>query len=106
MPVKALSHRQRHPLPEARPSAQARGYCHRWAKLRLAFLQENPVCFVPGCNKAATVADHVEPIAVAPARRLDWNNLRPCCNDHHNVITANFRTTGRNELPAVKAGAA
>jgi 5-methylcytosine-specific restriction endonuclease McrA len=102
MPVKALSHRQRHPLPDARPTAQARGYNHSWTKLRNAFLAQHPVCFVPGCNKAATVADHKVPIVVNPALRLTWNNLRPCCNGHHNVITANFRTTGRNELPEVK----
>jgi 5-methylcytosine-specific restriction endonuclease McrA len=102
MPVKARTIRQRHPLPDVRASAQARGYDHSWTKLRNAFLQANPLCCAPGCNAAATVADHRIPIVVNPALRLTWENLRPFCTTHHNQATARFRTHGVNELPEVK----
>jgi hypothetical protein len=99
--VKAKTFRQRiGPIPDIRPSAGRRGYDAAWQRLRAAFLKQNPLCFAPGCNQAATIADHVVPIAVDASRRLDWSNLRPCCATHHNILTSNFCRTGRNELPA------
>lgn len=99
MPTKALSHRQRQGPPlDTRPNARARGYDRAWERLRNAVLAQHPMCFAPGCDQAADVVDHRIPIIVAPELRLAWSNCRPACTKHHAQLTANFRTTGRNEL--------
>lgn len=100
MPLKALSFSQRNPQPDQRPAAGDRGYDYRWQRLSKSYRQAYPLCHVPTCNQPTAVVDHIIPIILAPDRRLDWENLRSCCSHHHNLITANFRTTGRNELPA------
>jgi 5-methylcytosine-specific restriction endonuclease McrA len=83
-----------------RGSASARGYDRDWAALRASWLTEHPTCH--NCGRLAVIVDHRVPIQVDPSRRLDRTNLRSCCVDCHNKITANFRTTGVNELPKEK----
>jgi 5-methylcytosine-specific restriction protein A len=100
VPVKAKTFSQRQGRPsEPRPTARARGYDRAWERLRNAFLAQHPMCFAPGCNRAADVVDHIIPIVVNPALRLAWSNCRPACTHHHNALTARFKREGINELP-------
>lgn len=82
---------------EQRPAAIERGYDRSWQHLRNAFIKANPTCF--NCNDVAVCVDHVTPVAIDPSLRLRWDNLRSCCTECHNKLTANYRTTGKNELP-------
>lgn len=43
------------------------------------------------------MVDHVEPIAVNPARRLDPTNLRSLCKLCHSEVTTNWKLRGVNE---------
>lgn len=104
MPLRPTTHHQRQlaagRLPQAdalRGSACARGYDRAWSQLRDAFIRQNPVCEF--CGLPATVIDHIQPIAIAPHRRLDLTNLRPVCTDCHALLTANWKKTGHNEMP-------
>lgn len=69
-----------------RPSAAARGYDHRWRKVRDSFLRRNPLC--AKCGKPASVVDHVVP------HKGDWilfwkkENWQALCERCHNVKTA------------------
>lgn len=80
----------------ARGSRHERGYDNQWQRLRDMHLSENPLC--EHClqeDETVTVAvdvDHVEPITVAPHRRLDPTNLQSLCRHHHNLKTASERT--------------
>ena len=108
MPYRPKQFRPQHqPAGEQRPSSTKRGYDRAWQKLRLQHLRQNPLCVFclkQGKTVAATVADHVKPIAVAPHLRLDPANIRSCCTDCHAKITANFKTTGVNEMPLALGG--
>ena len=47
-----------------RKSSSARGYNNAWAKYRLSFLRNNPLCTrckAAGRTTPATVVDHIEP---------------------------------------------
>ena len=105
MPTRPPTYRPRFQPPthdQARGSAASRGYDRQWAKLRLAHLRANPLCVF--CQRAAVLVDHRVPIAVDPTRRLDPTNLRSCCDDCHQKLTANFKTTGVNEMPQLVTG--
>jgi 5-methylcytosine-specific restriction endonuclease McrA len=70
-----------------RPSPARRGYDGAWRKLRLVILDRDPVCTL--CHAAlSSVVDHIEPIALAPQRRLDPSNLRGLCKSCHDRRTA------------------
>lgn len=110
MPLKPKTHRQRlvesgrlprHRL-ETRATAASRGYDADHRRWRLAILKRDPLCVLcakRGVTRAATVADHVVPIALDAARRLDMTNGRGVCVDCHAKITGAYRRTGQNELP-------
>lgn len=69
-----------------RLSPSRRGYGRDWQRLRKAFLAANPLCRYcteRGFVTAATVVDHIETIADAPHRRLDWQNLQSLCDHCH-----------------------
>jgi 5-methylcytosine-specific restriction protein A len=91
MPRKPLSHAQRMRAaaptkPDDRESAAARGYGHRWRKLRLMHLRAHPMCQHPGCEKAASDVDHVVPRARGGDDRDA--NLQSLCHAHHSEKTA------------------
>ncbi len=78
----------------ARGSAAERGYDAAWRRLREAHLSEHPLCAHCLHEEVVEIADdvdHVVPIAVDPARRLDPTNLQSLCRRHHNIKTANER---------------
>jgi 5-methylcytosine-specific restriction endonuclease McrA len=88
MPLKALTHRQRQVAPrDDRPSASVRGYDHAWAKLSNHHrTRVEPLCRV--CAGAGEMVHHVEPVDVAPHRRLDPTNLATLCNRCHAMAHA------------------
>jgi 5-methylcytosine-specific restriction enzyme A len=66
-----------------------RGYDGPWKRLSKRVRNEQPLC--PMCEAEgraipATEVHHVEPIAIAPNRRLDRSNLVALCNRHHNEV--------------------
>ena len=74
-----------------RGSAHSRGYDHDWRKARVIHLQEHPLCWwcqQAGRITAATVVDHIQPIAARPDLRLDPANFRSGCESCHNAHTA------------------
>jgi len=106
LPLKALTLSQRLAASgqrprDPRPSAAARGYNAAWRLLRHRHLSANPMCTEcvrQGRPRLAVLADHTKPISSGgPA--LDPLNLRSLCREHHDIITANYRRTGINELP-------
>jgi 5-methylcytosine-specific restriction endonuclease McrA len=52
-------------------------------------------CYVPGCLRLATTADHIVPLCEGGAHTLD--NLRACC-PHHNSVGAAQITNRRLTL--------
>jgi len=105
MPTRPLTHHQRlragGRLPthdDSRGTAAQRGYGNQWRKLRLAFLERNPLCFnFANCRNGASLVDHIKPISDGGAV-LDLRNLRSCCVDCHAVLTRNYKLHGVNEL--------
>jgi 5-methylcytosine-specific restriction protein A len=78
-------------IDEQRGSTVQRGYDSTWRKLRAWFLKQNPLCWFCAQNgrvTAASVVDHIEPISMAPDRRLDHANLRSSCKPCHDRHTA------------------
>ena len=69
-----------------RPSANSRGYNHRWQKARLSYLKSNPICC--RCDEAATVVDHVVPHRGDYERFWDMNNWQSLCKRCHDIKTA------------------
>lgn len=59
----------------------------RWRKERLYYLAENPICKHPGCDRSATIIDHVIPIREGGKvwKESNWQGL---CRRHHNSKTA------------------
>jgi 5-methylcytosine-specific restriction endonuclease McrA len=88
LPVKALSFAQRQgPPPDPRPSAQQRGYDHDWNVLASYHRTHvEPCCRV--CGHAGQLVHHVEPVDVAPHRRLDPSNLATLCAGCHAKVHA------------------
>lgn len=81
---KDRKHQARRPRQQA--SAAARGYDADWKRLRERVLLEEPVCRFcerRGLAVAATVVDHIEPLSIAPDRRLDRSNLQALCAPCH-----------------------
>lgn len=73
-----------------RGSSTARGYDSRWQRFREGYLRRHPLCSFcerRGLVTPATVIDHIETIADAPARRFDEDNLRPLCKPCHDAHT-------------------
>ncbi len=72
---------------DRRQSARARGYDGRWAKARLAYLAEHPLCCrcqETGTIEPATVVDHIQPHRGDPKLFWDRKNWQPLCASHHN----------------------
>lgn len=67
-----------------RPSAAAQGYGHRWRKLRLLILREQPIC--ASCqHAAATEVDHIK--AKAKGGGDERENLIGYCKPCHSAKT-------------------
>ena len=111
MPQKPPMHRNRfQPAPRQdhlqRGSSSSRGYDRTWRKFRDAYLREHPLCVFRNhqdlpheCETAASIVDHVVPLAV-DGPRLDPANCRSVCRACHAALTTNFCLTGVNEMPS------
>lgn len=105
MPIKALTITNRlmaagRMKPKAdRPCASARGYGHRWQKVRLAFLGQHPLCVSclrQGRTTAANAVDHIIPHRGDAERFWNQANWQALCTTCHNIKTANERA-GRGQ---------
>jgi hypothetical protein len=77
-------HAAKHKTQEARGNSTERGYDHRWAKFRLAFLMANPLCeycAADGRVEPATVCDHDEPARDLPNHYA--TTFTALCGRHH-----------------------
>lgn len=100
---KSMSARLRPPKPrrpELRGTTAQRGYGSRWQRLRIWWLRRHPLCVF--CDDAASVVDHKLPLAQGGTN--EQHNLRSCCDRCHNLLTANYRRTGMNEMPEASRG--
>lgn len=87
-------------------------YGGRWAKVRLAFLNEHPLCVMcqeQGRITAATVVDHIIPHrlkealesgnkeSIAKAQALFWDakNFQSLCELHHNSTKQRIEKSGK-----------
>jgi len=70
---------------QRRGSAEQRGYGAAWRARRDAFIEQHPVCCVPGCGRPTDEVDHVVPKARGGAD--DESNWQPLCQTHHSAKT-------------------
>jgi 5-methylcytosine-specific restriction protein A len=93
---------------ETRGNSSSRGYDHRWAKFRVAFLKENPLCEYcmarnPDRPVVAVICDHDLPHEHDPS--LFWNNsFTALCKWDHDSTKQRMerRYKGENLLRAVR----
>jgi 5-methylcytosine-specific restriction endonuclease McrA len=77
------------------PPAKLRGYDDDWRALRNAHLLAEPFCrrcAQLGKETRAAMVDHIEPVRLAPHRRLDPTNLQSLCWPHHASKTQRERS--------------
>ena len=86
----ATCQKERYRLQNARrPSSAARGYGHRWRRLRRMYLRANPYCVAckrQGRIELATEMDHIIPKAQGGGDMED--NLQAMCKSCHSRKTA------------------
>lgn len=81
---------------DQRPHSSARGYDHRWARTRSAYLAAHPRCEHPACQQPAAHVDHLDGHGPNGPRGHDWRNLRALCQPHHSQRTARDQPGGWN----------
>lgn len=82
---------------KARGTAAQRGYDAAWKRCRRLYLEQHPLCSVPGCGQRATDVDHRITIAERPDLRLSWGNLRGLCHACHSRHTATTQGFARRK---------
>ena len=90
-----------------RKSAHARGYNHRWRRLRKVQLGQEPFCEYcarMGRTTRATVADHIIPHKGEHALLYDLDNLQSLCKTCHDSVKAaeeagNYRGVDADGVP-------
>jgi 5-methylcytosine-specific restriction protein A len=82
-PKKKLPKGKKKPETHNRPSPSIRGYGRRWEHIRLALLQEEPLCRL--CQGPASCVDHIKPLKKGGTN--DKLNLQPLCASCHNSKT-------------------
>lgn len=80
---------------ERRGSAYHRGYDKRWAKFRIRYLREHPLCVdcldkpLPGEPvQPATEIHHIQKLRDRPDLKYHPDNLMALCHKHHSIRTA------------------
>lgn len=90
MPARIPSLTKPRRKPEARPSANSRGYDWNWRKIRAAVLRGEPLCrecrTVRGLLVPAEHVDHIKPLSQGGTHDLE--NLQPLCHSCHSAKTA------------------
>lgn len=91
MPHKPQPHRPRRPPPAVeRPTANERGYNHRWQVARRDFLRDHPLCeecLREGKLTPATVVDHRVPHRGDEDLFWERSNWAAMCKPHHDSKT-------------------
>lgn len=91
----ACAQAREHAVDERRGSSAARGYGHRWRRLRRMYLRANPQCAL--CDAPATEVHHV--VARRDGGSDAWGNLQALCKSCHSTITAReYRGGGLESL--------
>lgn len=88
--------RKRAPFHDGRRTTTQRGYGWDHQKARARLLAREPLCRAckgEGKTTAATIADHIVPLAEGGSRGED--NLQPLCTTHHAEKTASEAQRGR-----------
>lgn len=72
----------------SQPSREQRGYTRRHRELSIRYRRVHPACEIrlPGCELAATDADHILPVRVGG--RSVWSNYQSACRSCHRKKTA------------------
>lgn len=83
MAIRPKFHRPRKPVRMADKAERDRFYGSAyWARVRLAYLAEHPVC--AECKrKDATIVHHVKERLDRPDLQYDWANLQGLCSPCH-----------------------
>ena len=66
----------------------------RWRKLAKAYLAKHPMCIADGCNRLATVCDHIT--AVVDGGDFWRGPFQPLCAQHHNSKSAREKWARHN----------
>ena len=90
MPIRPKSAKSRRIKREDRPSANKRGYGHKWRQAREQYLKQNPLCVLclkNGKYVSAVVVDHIIPHK--GDMKLFWNrnNWQALCKQCHDRKT-------------------
>jgi len=84
--------------PDRRTAAE-RGYDADWFACRAAYVAEHPFCedcLENGRPVKVDEVHHIEPFdGKDDPKRLDWNNLRSLCEDHHDAATRQRKAVNR-----------
>jgi 5-methylcytosine-specific restriction enzyme A len=87
-PIGALSSTERRRRYSAEHPSRSRLYnTAAWRRLRSAFLAAHPICAC-GCNRAATVVDHIRPHGGDRELLMSWDNLQAMAKSCHDRKTA------------------
>ena len=94
-------------LDAKRGTSTHRGYDAVWRRLRTMHLAREPLCrfcSAMGRTIAASVVDHIQSIADAPALRLEPSNLRSLCKRCHDSHTAHTQGFAKNSTKQRRIG--
>jgi 5-methylcytosine-specific restriction endonuclease McrA len=86
--------------PAHRPAAGWTRYGPEYRANRAILLASRPLCWVYGCNKPATTADHILPRIHGGSDKIE--NLRAACRGHNAASGAVLARGGRGAEGAVR----
>lgn len=72
-----------------------------YSKERKAFLADNPICFIEGCNK---IADTIEHTAGRGKNYLNKETWEPCCLEHNLKLETNSELSKKYQLSKIHGG--
>lgn len=76
---------------DKRPSSHKRGYDSQWAKVRLAYLEAQPLCERckdKGLTVVAVHVHHKRKLRDSPELKGEWSNLQALCPSCHSRLTS------------------
>lgn len=84
------------------PTSKKRGVeMVEYSKLRLVFLEENPICFIDGCGKKATTIEHASGRGI---NYLNINTWKPCCLQHNLELENNPELSKKYQKSKIHGG--
>lgn len=85
---------------QQRGTSAERGYDAVWRRLRVMFLNANPLCVFHQRKRetvAATVVDHIQSVRDRPDLRLEWSNLQSLCKPCHDRLRQQEQNAERRQ---------